>query len=136
MKNFLGLLIVSSGLLLGSFVPMQESAIAQPACPNISGRWARLFDDVIWNFSQSGCNLQGTFSNYATSHTISGVFYDDRTADLIINRTNLSTNCQTEMYATLTRLSLTNRIRVNIYATDGKCELPANYNEDYGYKSL
>ncbi|MEH2245705.1 hypothetical protein [Nostoc sp.] len=51
-KNFFGLLIVSSGLLLGSFVPMQESAIAQKACPNVSGYWKRP-DGIIINFSQN-----------------------------------------------------------------------------------
>ncbi|QFS42539.1 hypothetical protein [Nostoc sphaeroides] len=136
MKNFFGLLIVSSGLLLGSFVPMQESAIAQKACPNASGYWKRP-DSIIWNFSQNGCNLGGTITNTPTIfHNITGVFYDNRTADVVISRTNLSTGCQTQMYGTFTVLSVPNFIRINIYATDGRCELSQNFTEDYVYTKL
>ncbi|MEH2415872.1 hypothetical protein [Nostoc sp.] len=133
-KNFFGLLIVSSGLLLGSFVPMQESAIAQQVCPNVSGNWKRP-DGIILNFSQNGCTLGGTITN-APIHRISGVFFDNRTADVVVTRTTLSNGCTTLMYTTLTVLSVPNLIRINTYATDGKCDLSQNFTEDYVYTRL
>lgn len=83
MKNFFGLFIVSSGLLLGSFVPMQESAIAEQVCPNVNGYWKRP-NGLIVNLSQNGCTFGGTVTNSPSFiHKISGVFYDNRTATLL-----------------------------------------------------
>ncbi|MHC5730956.1 MAG: hypothetical protein ACYTXY_44025, partial [Nostoc sp.] len=95
MKKFFGLLIVSSSLLLGSFAPMQESAIAQQTCPNISGFWQRA-DGAVWNLTQNRCTLRGTITNTPDYiQTISSVFFDNRTADAVFSRTNVSTGCQT-----------------------------------------
>ena len=138
MKNFFGLLIVSSGLLLGSFVPMQESAIAQKVCPNVSGYWKRP-GGLIVNLTQNqnSCTFSGTVTNSPTIfHKVTGVFYDNRTADVVVSRTNLSTGCQTLMYGTLTFLSLPNLYRAIVYQTDGKCELPENYTEDDVFTKL
>jgi hypothetical protein len=135
-KNFFGLLIVSSGLLLGSFVPMQESAIAQKACPDVSGYWKRA-NGLIVNYTQKGCTFEGTVTNTPTIfHKLTGVFYDNRTADVVISRTNLSTGCQTLLYATLTFLSVPNLYRWVIYGTDGKCELSEDYTEDDVFTKL
>ncbi|MEH2326383.1 MAG: hypothetical protein V7K32_23040 [Nostoc sp.] len=115
---------------------MEESAIAQQTCPNISGFWQRA-DGTIWNFTQNRCTLGGTITNApALVHTISGVFFDNRTADAVVSRTGLSTGCQTKMYTTLTVLSVPNLIRINTYSTDGKCDLPQNFTEDYVYTKL
>ncbi|MEH2438560.1 MAG: hypothetical protein V7K25_30920 [Nostoc sp.] len=115
---------------------MQESAIAQQTCPNVSGSWKRA-DNIIWNFTQNRCTLVGTITDApAYIHTISGVFFDNRTADAVISRTNLSTGCQTKLYSTITVLSVPNLIRINIYSTDGKCDLPQTFTEDYVYTKL
>ncbi|MDZ7994122.1 MAG: hypothetical protein RM022_032115 [Nostoc sp. EfeVER01] len=136
MKKIFGLLIVSSSLLLGYFPPIQESAIAGQTCPNVSGYWKRA-DGLVWNFSQNGCTLGGTITNApAFIHTISSVFFDNRTADAVISRTNLSTGCQTKLYTTLTVLSVPNLIRINVYSTDGTCDLPQTFTEDYVYTKL
>ncbi|WP_375514967.1 hypothetical protein [uncultured Nostoc sp.] len=136
MKKIFGLLIVSSSLLLGYFAPMQESAIAEQTCPNVRGLWKRA-DGIIWNFTQNSCTLGGTITDApAFIHTISGVFFDNRTADAVVSRTNLSTGCQTKLYSTLTVLSVPNLIRINTYSTDGKCDLSQNFTEDYVYTKL
>ena len=136
MKKIFGLLIVSSSLLLGSFAPMQESAIAQQTCPNVRGFWKRA-DGVVWNFTQNRCTLGGTITDTSTFiQTISGVFFDNRTADAVFSRTNLSTGCQTNLYTTITVLSVPNLIRINVYSTDGKCDLPQNFTEDYVYRKI
>ncbi|MHC5832379.1 MAG: hypothetical protein ACYT04_94465, partial [Nostoc sp.] len=93
-------------------------------------------DGTIWYLSQNGCTLGGTITDDPPYiQTMSGRFFDNHTADVVITRTNPS-GCTTLMYTTLAVLNVPNLIRINTYATDGKCDLSQNFTEDYVYTKL
>ncbi len=135
MKNFIGLIIVSCGLLLNPFISVQiPVAIAQQTCPKITGSWQRQ-DGFVWRISQSNCQLIGRLDAPAFTHKINGILNNNGFANVVTTRTNLRDGCTTEMYNTLQVIDY-NRFITKTYGTDGRCDLSVNFTDEWVYTRL
>jgi hypothetical protein len=109
-------------------VVSKQHVVANPACPSIAGRWVRDLDGAKLLIEQHGCMITADAPTGPFSHSFRGGYADDY-FQYVVKRTNSTDGCKTEMYGHIEVLS-SDRIRIIVSATDGKCELASNFWED------
>lgn len=108
--------------------PPRHSEPATPPCPNIAGTWIREMDGVKLLFAQDVCTISAEAPTGPFAHSFRGLYTDDH-FQYVVKRTNNANGCMTRMFGNIEMLT-SDRIRVVVAATDGKCDLPANFWED------
>jgi hypothetical protein len=118
-------------VLAGFFVFTGAKAIAQPTCPKVNGTWQRQIDGLTMTIGQTGCDITSSFASGGFNHELTGKwsdslgFFDGRVA-----RQNKTNGCQTIMSVEIRRQN-SEQLKLNTTGTDGKCELPTNYKEEF-----
>lgn len=97
-------------------------------CPNIGGWWVREIDGARLLIRQNRCTIAADAPTGPFAHVFRGLYTDDH-FQYVVKRRNNSTGCETRMYGNIEVLA-PERIRVVVAATDGKCDLAANFWED------
>ena len=77
---------------------------------------------------QNGCTVSAEAPTGPFAHSFRGLYTDDH-FQYSVKRTNNANGCMTMMYGNIDVLS-PDRIRIVVAATDGKCDLQANFWED------
>ncbi len=102
--------------------------ITKPECPSIAGWWIREIDGARLQLNQEDCTISADAFTGPFSHSFRGLFADDY-FQYVVKRLDKASGCQTKMYGNIEVLD-PDKIRVVVVATDGKCDLPANFWED------
>jgi hypothetical protein len=106
-------------------------------CPQVNGIYQRKSDKLVMRIQQSTCDINGaippTRNNF--EHIVDGRWSSENNSfDVTIVRTNTVDGCTTQLTGTLYK----NRknVRLTIDGSDGKCELPTDYQESSVWISL
>jgi hypothetical protein len=127
--------------ILTSFIGISSrstSVIAQTSeCPQVNGVYQRRNDKLVMRIQQSTCDINAsippTRNNF--DHIIDGRWSSDSNGfDVTMVRTNTVDGCTTQLTGTLYKKR--KNIRLTLDGSDGKCDVPANYNEDFIWVSL
>jgi hypothetical protein len=97
-------------------------------CPNIAGAFQRSNDNLIIYWEQDGCNISSSAPSKIFDHVIKGRWTGNNFS-VTTTRRNIKDGCTTQMYGRLYKLE-NSQIRTEVYGTDGRCDLPANYTEN------
>jgi hypothetical protein len=127
--------------VLASFISVSShstSVIAKTnKCPQINGIYQRKSDKLVMRIQQSTCDINAsippTRNNF--NHIIDGRWSSENDGfDITMVRTNTVDGCTTELTGTLYKKR--KNIRLTLDGSDGKCDVPADYNEDFVWVSL
>ena len=134
-------LLSLSIFVLTSFVGISSrstSVIAQTTeCPQVKGVYQRRSDKLVMRVQQNSCDITAsippTRNNF--DHIIDGRWSSENNGfDVTMIRTNTTDGCTTQLTGTLYKNS--NNIRLTLDGSDGKCDVPANYSENFVWTSL
>ncbi|OQW94860.1 MAG: hypothetical protein BWK79_04500, partial [Beggiatoa sp. IS2] len=105
------------------------------ACPDISGPWQRAPDNFVMDFDQDGCKI--TCSNAGSpgfDHEIKGKWSPkDKRFNHVITRKNLKDGCITQLRGYINVIT-NDKIKATIFSSDGRCDLPTNFKEEFVYE--
>jgi hypothetical protein len=124
--------IFGTACILGSFPNSVQAAPKNgtqtaPECPNIEGAMQRSSDNLVIYWTQRGCNIRSNAPTKGVDHIVKGHWTGDHFS-VTTTRRNLQNGCTTQMYGNLYKLD-DSQLRTEVYGTDGRCDLPANYTE-------
>ncbi len=97
------------------------------ACPNIAGSYMRPGDNLIIFWQQDECQISADSPSQGFNHVLKGR-WSGSYFDYSVARSNIKNGCNTKMYGRLYYESPV-QVRTEIYGTDGRCDLPANFTE-------
>jgi hypothetical protein len=98
-------------------------------CPSIAGKWRRDHDRVGLTINQTGCKISASAPDVDVSHWFDGV-YSGGTFHYQTRRRNETTKCETVMTGYI-HVSNPDMIRMIVVGSDGKCELPSDFRENF-----
>ncbi len=98
------------------------------ACPNIAGSYMRPGDNLVIFWEQNGCNISADTPSQGFDHSIQGRWTGSY-FDYTVSRRNIKNGCITKMYGRLYQQGVS-QLNTEIYGTDGRCDLPANFTEN------
>jgi hypothetical protein len=96
-------------------------------CPNIAGAFQRPGDNLIIYWNQDGCNISSDAPSSGFEHEVKGKWTGAH-FDVTTRRRNIQNECTTLMYGRVYKLDESS-LRTEVYGSDGRCDLPANYTE-------
>lgn len=109
---------------------------ADDKCPWIGGSWRRDADRLILFIDQDGCDISADQPSSSYDHIITGDWSDDDGYfNYRVRRTFKDNGCTTVMYGRMYKLS-SKRMSTEIYGTDGRCDLEADFTEDSIWKRV
>ncbi|HAO13537.1 MAG TPA: hypothetical protein DCQ51_20815 [Planktothrix sp. UBA8407] len=119
-------LVSAAALLIG--VTYSDIALTQQPAP-FRGMWqGSESDGLIINTEDDGQNISAEVYSAGFDHSIRGHHQSYAQANVVVTRKNIGNNCVTKMYGIWTLIN-PNQFRSQIKGTDGRCELPTNYQE-------
>jgi hypothetical protein len=135
-KLFSLVLVLSCGVVQTS--SYSNSALARTSeCPQVKGVYQRKSDKLVMRIQQNTCDINAsvppTRNNF--DHIIDGQWSSENNGfDVTMVRTNTVDGCTTQLTGTLYKKS--KNIRLTLDGSDGKCDVPADYTEDFVWVSL
>ena len=120
-------LVSAVTLLIG--VTSSHIAVAENQQGAFSGMWkASESDGLIINAEDDGRKISAEVYSRGFDHYIQGNHQSYARANVVVTRKNINNNCVTKMYATWTLIN-PNQFRSQVKGTDGRCDLPSNFQE-------
>ena len=110
--------------------PSQAQTANIAPCEQVDGRYFRSMDNITMTIAQPGCKINGTLKPSEFDHTIEGDWASAGYYDFTVQRRNKKDGCVTVMFGKMYKLQNGN-IRFAINGTDGRCDLRADYSEDF-----
>lgn len=127
-KRLVSLLVLKSCLVSGITLLTADIALTQNS-DSFGGMWrASESDGLIMDVQDSGQSIRSEVYSGGFDHAIEGKHTSSVKAYITIHRKNISTGCETRMYGTWSLIGA-NQLRSNISGTDGRCDLPTNFQE-------
>lgn len=118
--------VVSAIALLIGVMP-SDIALSQQGI--FDGMWkASEADGVVLMVEDNGQQINAELYSGGFDHTFQGKHTSNYKANLVVTRTNITDNCVTRMYLTWALIN-PNQFRYKVTGTDGRCDLPSNYQE-------
>jgi hypothetical protein len=121
-------LIFAAVITASSSITYPVYANTAEQCPMIAGAYQHPGDNMIIYWNQNGCNISADAPSSGFDHLITGQWTDGH-FDYRVSRRNITNGCTTQMYARLYKLD-NSRLMSEVYGSDGRCDLPANFTEN------
>ena len=97
---------------------------------NFTGRWHRQLDNVTWVITENNGFVTGTLDASNFTHTLNATKSSSRLATGPVRRINRTNGCETVMSYEMNMID-PQHIRIRITGTDGRCDIPRDYREDF-----
>ena len=118
--------LLCSAALLTVFNFLSRPAYAQ----NFTGHWHRQHDNVTWVITENNGRVTGTLEASNFAHILNATKPSSWRATGPVRRINRTNGCETVMSYEMNMID-PQRIRIQVTGTDGRCDIPSDYTEDF-----
>jgi len=99
-------------------------------CPDVSGTYVRIGDNLEMAIKQSGCKIESDHPSRGFDHLLNGSYsaQGEFFGYITVRTSKGRERCATKLFGKLFRVD-ERHIRTEVYGTDGKCELAPNWTD-------